>query len=263
MGELLTVDLGNSSCKLRLWATGPEPEVIDGAEFPTGVELGSAAADWASTRAAGCGVALCAVASEEVEAALRASLESAVAGPIRRPEPGLRLDCEHVETIGDDRLFAARGALALLGRSAVVVDVGTAMTVDLLRVEGGARLVVGVFAGGAIAPGPALLAQALASGGARLPAIDPRPGAPALGKHTRAALEAGVAVGLRGAARELVKGISASAGEGELPVVVSGGAADYLLAGEPLAAEVHVDPELVHRGLLHAALPAPSDERSR
>ena len=97
-----------------------------------------------------------------------------------------------------DRLFAARAALELGDEACLVVDAGTALTVDVARpaTAGAAR---GAFLGGAIAPGPTLLAAALARGAAQLPEIDPQPGAAALGLDTRAAIESGIAVGFAGA----------------------------------------------------------------
>ena len=57
----------------------------------------------------------------------------------------------------------------------------------------------GVFLGGAIAPGPGTLAEGLTQAGARLPDFTLRADAPALGRSTEEALQAGVVVGFRGA----------------------------------------------------------------
>lgn len=165
------------------------------------------------------------------------------------PPSGLELRVEHPETVGADRLFAARGALERLGRSAIVVDAGTALTVDALLVEDGR----GIFLGGAIAPGPALLAEALGRGGARLHGIEPQPGAPALGRETAEALEAGVVVGFEGAALELVRRVGLEAELGQAPVLLTGGAAGFLreALGRTLAELVEVQ-ALVPEGLAAA-----------
>ena len=63
----------------------------------------------------------------------------------------------------------------------------------------------GFILGGAIAPGPRLLSEALARGGARLLAVEVDANVPALGRDTAEALRAGVVFGLRGAVRELVR----------------------------------------------------------
>ena len=241
----LTCDLGNSRLKLRLWEPASDAprgllelplasasELAHGlrrfleAELAPDTELASAlssVADEARTEA----VAAC--------LASRGSLTSA---------PPIANTCRNPERVGADRLWAARGALDLLGASCIVLDAGTALTVDAARLDADGP----AFLGGAIAPGPALLAEALERGGARLPAVRARPGAPALGRETAEALAAGVAVGFRGAARELLTRVAAEAGLGGAPVVLTGGARAFLLEPEPLVA-LRVEPELVHLGL--------------
>ncbi|MFT5284519.1 MAG: pantothenate kinase type III [Planctomycetota bacterium] len=215
-------------------------------------EFLSRAEEWLSEVDARAEVALCAVAQEELESELAKRLASFSSFQGELPH-GLEIDCEFQETIGRDRLFAARGAVELVGQSVIIVDCGTALTVDLAKVglnEGDAKRAI--FMGGAIAPGPHLLGEALARGGARLPEFKPTPDASALGKHTKAALAAGIAVGLRGAARELVAGLMEAASDSALPVVLTGGAMPFMTSGEPLASRVIEEPELVHLGLLAA-----------
>ncbi len=133
-----------------------------------------------------------------------------------------------------------------------MVDAGTALTVDALRLgeDGEAR-----FLGGAIAPGPALLGAALSRGAAQLPDIQPRPGASAFGRDTVGAIQAGVVVGFRGAAARLVAELGQATDLGAAPILVTGGARNFLLEPEPflLRREIVVDAWLVERGLLAAA----------
>ncbi len=68
-------------------------------------------------------------------------------------------------TLGLDRVAAAAGAAALFpGRRCVVVDAGTALTVDLLTEEG-------CFAGGTISPGVSMQFTALHEGTSLLPEL--------------------------------------------------------------------------------------------
>ncbi|MDP6954980.1 MAG: type III pantothenate kinase, partial [Planctomycetota bacterium] len=235
--------------------------------------------------------ALCSVGEADLAAGIRRVLESAGLEQVLWPPPhGLLNMCRVQESVGLDRLFAARGALELVAGPALVVDAGTAVTVDALGLaeaeaeadrdhdhgdgddgdsggapgdsgEGssGAR---GVFLGGAIAPGPDLLAGSLARGTARLPHNAPRPGVRALGRDTGEALAAGVAVGFGGAVRALVEGVAAEAGLDRAPLVLTGGAADYLRA-EGLFGEREVlfDEHLVGRGLAAALVDALELER--
>ena len=234
---LLALDLGNSRLKACLFAAVTEaPIAILG--------VGEPLEEWLAGLPRPRMIALSAVADSRRREEL-AQLLAETCGRAPRVDPpcGLELDLETPETTGVDRLYAARAALARVGGPCVVVDAGTALTVDAAR--------PGVFLGGAIAPGPTLLARALAEGAAQLPRIDPDPLAAALGRSTRAALRSGVAVGFQGAARELVLGVSREAGLPQgAPIVLTGGARGFVEAvlGE-LPRPLFVDPFLVLRGL--------------
>lgn len=178
---------------------------------------------------------------------------------VLEPQCGLELDLETPETTGRDRLFAARAARALsAARAVIVIDAGTAMTVDLVLDER--------FCGGAIAPGAWSLARCLAERGAQLFEIEPRVGVGALGRSSRAALEAGVVVGLRGAAIELSRGLIGVAHEQlgadvACDIVVTGGDRELLLAPTTIAherlsvAQVWELPLAVPLGLYLASFP--------
>jgi len=238
---LLTLDLGNSALKLVRWDGEAQLERVDwGEDWRT----------WLSKRLAPAGgspvelVALSSVASPERLEEVRelcTPLEVVV-----NPRVPLRNACDEPHTVGADRLFAAAGAWGLGGEAALVLDAGTALTVDAL----GAEEAGGVFLGGAIAPGPELLARALGSGAAALFEVVPDPAAPALGRDSAAALRSGIVVGFQGAARELARRIAGEAGlPGNAPLYLSGGAAAFLPAGLFEGRALRHDPRLVHRGL--------------
>jgi pantothenate kinase type III len=76
------------------------------------------------------------VAQPEIGAALQAALGRRPGALVARAlDSGVAITTEWPETVGEDRAFAARGAFELVGRSAIVVDAGTALTVDALRVD--------------------------------------------------------------------------------------------------------------------------------
>jgi len=90
---------------------------------------------------------------------------------------------EQPETVGADRWCNVAAAVDAGFDEALIVDAGTATTIDVLS--------GGVFVGGLIAPGMAFAAQALQESGARLwkvpfEAVDLRPG-----RHTEEALQIG------------------------------------------------------------------------
>jgi type III pantothenate kinase len=119
----------------------------------------------------------------------------------------LLIRVEQPERVGIDRLLAAFAAdrLRQPNRAAIVVDLGTAITVDLVDTDG-------AFAGGAILPGIATWARALAEQTDALPQVSleflDKPPVP-LGTSTVAAIESGIYWGAIGAIRELATQLSA------------------------------------------------------
>ncbi|MBL8857918.1 MAG: type III pantothenate kinase [Planctomycetes bacterium] len=257
--QILTIDLGNSACKLCLFESLDATwRVAETRAFANGPALTSEVAAFVEGRAQVAAAALSGVAQAALELELARALtrhfgERFQSNPI---VAGMDLEYSPPDALGRDRLYAARGALAVAPSAAalIVVDAGTALTVDAVANNGSRPR----FLGGAIAPGPRLLADALARNTARLPRIDPRPGALALGRDTQGALQAGVVVGLRGAVLELVRRIEREGGFDAATLVVTGGARELLLRPESCFGTRGVieDAQLVHRGLLHALLDA-------
>ena len=253
MARVLTADLGNSRLKLRLFrcAEGAGAVLESAVNFDRGPKLCDATRSWLDSEGALDQAGLSSVAGEEDAARIATLLESASSELRVAPEAGLEIRCREPQTVGRDRLYAARGALEVsAGEPVMILDCGTALTVD--AAEGSA------FLGGAIAAGPELLAAALGAGTAQLFAIEPAPLAPALGKDTGSALNSGVVHGLRGAAMELLAKITEEAGFDSPLVVVTGGAARFLVR-PPIHSRLVEDPDLVHRGLLLALGWNPAD----
>ena len=148
------------------------------------------------------------------------------------------------DRVGVDRLLAALAAYRRTGGACIVVDCGTAVTVD--AVDSG-----GVFLGGAIFPGREMMARALAAGTAQLPHV--RGGAPpesVLGKSTEEAILAGLVRGTAGALESLVAAAMMEVGL-HARVVVTGG--DAAVPESPvLRRKSQVVPDLVLEGLVMA-----------
>jgi type III pantothenate kinase len=168
----------------------------------------------------------------------------------RVPEP---------DRVGSDRLLDAYAAARLHGTPVIVVDLGTATTVDGVDANG-------AFVGGAILPGIELSMRALAHGTAQLPHVRVSQLPPAIGRNTREAIGSGVVLGQVGAVRELVERIAVELNPTDLAratVVVTGGTSRASWSGvwleplgdRPAVADV-IDPELTLRGLalLHEEL---------
>lgn len=134
---------------------------------------------------------------------------------------------EHA-TPGQDRLLNALAAFDRMKKACVVVDAGTAVTVDFVDGQG-------VFQGGAIAPGASMALHALHEKTAALPHVHlARPSeTDPFGRDTAQAMVSGVFWGIRGLVRILVERY-AEAYEAYPPVVVTGGDAVMIFEGDEL-----------------------------
>jgi len=158
----------------------------------------------------------------------------------------LKVKLPRPDRVGVDRLLDAVAANRLRspGRPAVVVDVGSAITVDLLDADG-------TFQGGAILPGIAMSARALYEFTDLLPQIDMSELAeppPALGNDTAGAMRSGLFWGAVGAVRQLVEQLT---GDGSAEVFLTGGAGTVV--AKLLGQSAHYVPHLTLAGIALAA----------
>ncbi len=151
--------------------------------------------------------------------------------------------------VGADRLVNALAAARLYGAPAIVVDFGTATTFDAVGADG-------AYLGGAIAPGIEIGIDALASRTAKLPRIELRKPARAIGRDTVSAMQSGAVYGYIGLARELIARLrtelAAEAGAAYVTVILTGG-----VSAAPWVREIGgvdaIDPDLTLKGLLLVA----------
>ncbi len=236
---LLTVDRGNTTLDLLLHTDPPvrvrlpatEPARLEGAlaamprpRRAVGATVVRGGLDPLARLLAGIGVRL-ELAGVDLPCPL----------PTRYAEPG---------TLGVDRWVTALAAHREL-RAAVVVDCGTAVTVDAVAADG-------TFLGGAIAPGLAAMALGLATAAPALPAFDRRRQISVPATSSSAAVDAGVMLAFAGAVERLVAEIAPVLG-GAPPVLITGGDAEVCLRHGRLQAKLV--PDLLHRGLRWLAEP--------
>lgn len=119
--------------------------------------------------------------------------------------------------VGADRIANAIAARALYGTPAIVVDLGTATTFDCISRQG-------AYLGGAIAPGVSTSAEELFRRAARLPRVELRRPARALGRTTEESLQAGVLWGAAGQVDALVRRLALEM-KGTPVVIATGGLA--------------------------------------
>ena len=120
-------------------------------------------------------------------------------------------------SVGADRLANAIAARALYGTPSIVVDLGTATTFDCISRQG-------AYLGGAIAPGVGTSAEELFRRAARLPRVELRRPARALGRTTEESLQAGVLWGAAGQVDALVRRLALEM-KGTPAVIATGGLA--------------------------------------
>jgi type III pantothenate kinase len=130
---------------------------------------------------------------------------------------GLKVRYRDPSAVGADRIANAVAARTLYGVPAIVVDLGTATTFDCISRQG-------AYLGGAIAPGVATSADELFRRAARLPRVELRRPARALGRTTEESLQAGVLWGAAGQVDALVRRLALEM-QGTPVVIATGGLA--------------------------------------
>jgi type III pantothenate kinase len=134
-------------------------------------------------------------------------------------------DVDTPETTGVDRVLGCLGACLLSpGRTVVVVDCGTATTVNAMTADR-------CFRGGVIMPGRMLLAKSLHQGTAALPEAVPDAVIVRIGKSTKECIESGVAACVIGGVRESVATMMKT--YSDAAVFITGGDADIVASAFP------------------------------
>ncbi|MFN0011829.1 MAG: type III pantothenate kinase [Phycisphaerales bacterium] len=244
--QLLLLSVGNTRTRLARVVEGKlQPAaVLENADLAT-LDAGVAAA--AADLPSGESAVLIASVNDAVADRLGAMLTGK--GPrVYRFGPALPVpmiaNVPEPESTGVDRLLAAVGAFARSAQACVIIDAGTAITVDFVDQWG-------AFQGGCIAPGLKMMLRSLHEGTARLPLVEtPRePPAEPLGRTTTQAMQRGCVAALVGMARLLIDQY-AEMNKGYPRIVATGGDAPLLFEGDDVIE--HVVPDLVLLGMLES-----------
>jgi type III pantothenate kinase len=131
---------------------------------------------------------------------------------------GIRID--NPDETGADRVANTAAVQKLYGGPAIVIDVGTATTFDVVSDKG-------EYLGGAIAPGLGISAEALVRSTARLPKVALSMPEEAIGRSTVSAMQSGLVLGYVGLVKELVDRLKNELG-GRPKVIATGGMADMI-----------------------------------
>ena len=188
-------------------------------------------------------VAICSVNPKASDALIRA-LMKLLPVDIYICDQNLPVDIEttvaHPERIGRDRLLSGLAAWREHRSACIVVDMGSAITVDLIDEEG-------VFRGGAIGPGLRMSAHGLSRNTAMLPEVKPAKVTHAIGRDTESAIASGLYFGFMGMVRELVTRIRDEYGKPVEHVIATGGDCALLAPEMDLFTDTAAD--LTLRGL--------------
>ncbi len=169
----------------------------------------------------------------------------------------LQVDEPHL--VGHDRIANVYGALKLFPvNDCIVVDIGTAITVDLATKDG-------CYLGGMIYSGARLCAKALAGYTAALPLIEPkRPEQGPIGKTTQTHIESGIYYGQLGAIERMISELKLAApNPSAIKIIATGGdTKDPSLAADLKELVDLVDPYLTLVGLHEILKELDSKKRS-
>jgi type III pantothenate kinase len=155
-------------------------------------------------------------------------------------ELGIPIRTAKPSEIGADRVVNALGAHVQYPGSLLVVDSGTATTLDVVAPDGG-------FEGGVIAPGIHMSVEALHASAAKLPRVALKRPALVIGNDTVSAMQSGVFWGYMSLIEGMIARIKAEYGK-PMTVIATGGVAALFRDSTDLID--HFDPDVTIRGLL-------------
>ncbi|EEI83889.1 type III pantothenate kinase [Anaerococcus tetradius] len=158
----------------------------------------------------------------------------------------LTIDYENPREVGADRIVDAVAAYSKYGGPAIVVDMGTAITFDVVTEDK-------KYLGGSIAPGIRIAQDGLFGATAKLPKIELMVPTSAIGKNTSEAINAGIVYGYIGMIDSLIEILEREMkekygiDESDITVVATGGFSE-LISQSSKFIEI-IEPDLMLEGL--------------
>ena len=241
---MLLIDAGNSRIKSGLWERGaitPLSSIDTQASTPPSDWLRiDRPASVVISNVAGAATALKLAAWTEAAWSLMPNFAA-----VRREAAGVSTRYERIEQLGIDRWLAVLAGYDLAGGAAGIVDAGTAITIDIVNVNG-------MHLGGSILPGLSLMVESLAQNTARLrlATIEHNNG---VAINTTMAISTGCIDAVCGGIERMRQKAQAVLGREPLWIITGGEASIVMEISE--AQFQHV-PDLVLRGLALAATEA-------
>ena len=156
---------------------------------------------------------------------------------------GVRIALENPREVGADRVVNAAAAHRLYGGPLIVIDFGTATTLDAVSEDGDSL-------GGAIAPGIGISSEALFKAAAKLPRVELVRPPKAIGRSSVAAMQSGLIFGYVGLIEGIVARMQKELG-GEAKVIATGGLADVIAREASVVDALEPDLTLIGLRLIH------------
>lgn len=141
-------------------------------------------------------------------------------------DTGLKIDYDSPREVGADRIVDAVAVLNKYGGPAIVVDMGTAITFDVINEEGS-------YLGGSIAPGIRIAQEGLFGATAQLPKIDLKDPTTAIATTTSESMVSGIVYGYISMIDGIISKIENELREnhgitGEINIIATGGYSDLI-----------------------------------
>ncbi len=225
--KIYCIDIGNTRthCATLRCASAEDFEVLESESFPSSAFAGVFRAERLFEKSGASALAWCSVVPSYSES-LRADLDGVDAMQLGFEISPVPIGLKNPAKVGQDRIADVVGASLLFNPPYVVVDMGTAVTIDLVDASG-------VYVGGAIAPGMHAFVSYLGERAAQLPRINPHLAdfSMTIGRDTEEAMQVGCVKGFC----RLIDGVMSDIAEEFFPgesvaekTVFTGGSVDLL-----------------------------------
>ena len=248
--NLLVIDAGNTRCKI---AFGKSTDSQSNSPFPAESVQTVSNSEIDSRLGELLNIDFCLVSSvnEHSSRKIKNSLSTSLADDklvfLSSENSTIPVCIDTPETLGPDRIASAIGAYARSKKRSIIVDSGTATTIDLVDDRG-------VFQGGVIMPGIEVALNALAGQTDKLPEsqFDWNGYPSVVGTDTLSAMQGGVFWNLVGGVELIVDRMQKSFGAAN--VLFTGGSGEFIRGASALKETSSFIPALVLEGLWHDGL---------
>lgn len=149
---------------------------------------------------------------------------------------GMKIKYDNPKEVGADRIVNAVGGIEKYGAPCIIVDIGTAISFDVVNRNG-------EYIGGAIAPGIGISSDALFSRTSKLPKVELEAPRSPIGKNTIEAMQSGIVYGFIGLVDNIIAEIlkEMKFKKEEVKIVATGGYAQLIASKSNYVEEYNFD----------------------